>query len=172
MILRNLLVIAFALLTGCATLINGRTQNIPVKTTPKEATVTAEENSTLTPATFTLERNRDYLLTITKEGYETQKIKIVHVINAASAGNLLTFGMIGVAIDTATGACWTLKPEEITITLQPLSFHEKFAENAHLNEKTLQNQLASLKQLEEANLLTDTQYKILRDLTIHCVESG
>lgn len=170
MIIRNLL--AIVLLTGCATLLNGPRQDIPVTTSPKEAAVTAEENSALTPTTFTLERNRDYLLTITKEGYETQKIKIVHVINAAAAGNLLTFGMIGVAIDTATGACWTLKPEEITITLRPLSFHEKFAENAHLNEKTLQNQLASLKQLEDANLLTTTQYKILRELTIHCVQSG
>ncbi len=158
------------LLTACATLVNGPTQTIPVTTNPPGATVTEEKNSQSTPANITLDRDRDYVLTISKEGYKSQTIKIVHLINGLEAGNLFGFGLLGVAIDTATGACWTLKPENIVVTLEPLSPLERVTEYTRLNSQTLQNQLAALEQLKEANLLTEDQYIVFRDITIHCVQ--
>jgi len=169
-ILRNILIVV--LLTGCATLINGPTQKIPVKSEPQDATVTVEESSTSTPATFTLDRNREYVLTITKEGYHTETIKIVQVVNAAVAGNILGCTLLGMAIDTATGACWTLKPEEITVTLRPLSPLEQLADAFRITPDSLENQLASLEELKDAKLLTETQYTIFKDLTLRCVENS
>lgn len=160
------------LLEACATLVDGPNEAIPVTTNPPGATVTEETTSQMTPATLTLERDRDYLLTITKEGYETKTIKIEHVINGMAAGNLLSFGLLGVAIDTATGAVWRLKPDNIIVTLQPLSPEEKVDEEKRLTKKNLQYQLASLQELKESHLLTDNQYMVLRDITIHCVQNS
>lgn len=156
------------LLTSCATLVNGPTEDVPVTTIPPGAVVTEEQTSTLTPVTFTLERDRDYVLTITKEGYHTENIKIEHVISAAEAGNVF-FGVLGVAIDVATGSAWALEPDNLIITLRPLSPDELVDEGARLNKKTLQDKLHALERLKEANLITENQYVVLRELTIHCV---
>lgn len=156
--------------SSCATLINGTKQDIPVTTDPPGATVTAEDTSQSTPSTLTLERNRDYVLTITKEGYKTEKIKIERVISGAAAGNLLGFTMLGMAIDSASGAMWDLKPENIVVTLRPLSADEKADEAERLDINTLQAQLESLEELRDANLLTPGQYNVLRDLAIHTVK--
>ena len=168
--MKLLLTLLITLLASCATLVNGPNQTIPVTTNPPGAIVTEEGTSQSTPATLNLKRNHDYVLTITKEGYETQKVKIVHLVNGVAAGNLFSFGLLGTAIDVATGSCWMLKPENIVVTLRPLSFGEKVSEFSRLNSKTLKNQLAALEQLKEANLLTPNQYEVFRDITIHCVE--
>ncbi len=166
------LLLACLLLQACASLIDGPNEDIPVTTNPPGATVTEENTSQITPAKLTLERKRDYLLTITKEGYKTKTIKIEHVVNSLEAGNLLGCTLLGTAIDTATGAAWTLKPDNIYVTLEPLSAQEKVNEENRVTEKNLQNQLKSLQELKESNLLTDDQYRILKHLTMHCVQNS
>lgn len=155
------------LLTACATLINGSRQDIPVTTNPPGATVTEEETSQITPSTLTLDRKRDYLLTITKEGYKTEQIKLERVVNGTAACNIIGLSILGTAIDTASGAIWTLVPENIVVTLKPLSEEEKAEEEKRLNTSTLQAHLESLEELKDAKLLTESQYAIFRDLAIH-----
>ncbi len=164
------ILLACACLSSCASLVNGSKQTIPVATEPPGATVTAEDTSQSTPSSLTLERGREYVLTITKEGYKTEKVKVQHVLNSAEAGNIVGFGMLGVAVDSATGACWTLKPENIKVTLRPLSAGERLANALHLNSTTLQNQLDSLKQLRDDNLLTQNEYEVFCNITKQCVQ--
>ena len=172
-IMQKLAICAFSLsLTSCATLVNGHDEKVPVTTNPPGATVTEESTSELTPATLDLERNRDYMLTITKEGYKTETIKIQHVVSEAAAGNILSFGFLGTAIDTASGSLWKLEPDHIVVTLRPLTPDEQVDEANRLNAQTLQKQLLALDELKDAKLLTDNQYAALRDITIHCVQTG
>ena len=162
------------LVTGCGSVINGSHQSIPVTTNPPGATITETQtqDSALSPSVLDLKRDKDYVLTITKEGYETQTVKIQHVISGTAAGNLVGLTILGTAIDNATGAAWDLKPENIVVTLTPLSPEEK-ANQAHLlTKETLQSQLVNLEQLKSSNLLTDSQYAVLRNLTIQTANAG
>lgn len=156
------------LATSCGYLVNGPTEEIPVVTDPPGATVTEENTSQLAPTNFILDRNRDYVLTITKEGYETKTIKITHVISMAEAGNLI-FGIPGLIIDTATGAAWELKPDKIMVTLRPLSKNEIKDQKLWLDEKTIKLQLQELERLKEAHLLTESEYQTIRNITVSCV---
>ena len=167
----KLTIIALCLLctSSCATLFNGPDQTIPIATNPPGATVTTENTSALTPAKLTLERNRDYMLTITKEGYKTETVKVKHVISGAAAGNIFGISFLGYAIDTASGALWDLKPDNIIVTLRPLSPHELVDEANRLNEQSLKTQLKTLDNLKKARLLTENQYLVFRDLTLHCL---
>ncbi len=160
------------LCTGCATLFNGPTDTVPVTTDPPGAAVavSSENIAQLTPSTLVLNRNHDYELTITKEGYKTEKVKVTHVLSGAEAGNIIGFGILGTVIDNASGCAWDLKPDNLVVTLRPLSAGEAIDESERLNEHTLQSKLQSLERLKEANLLTENQYAALREITIGCVE--
>lgn len=154
---------------GCATIINGRTENVQVTSDPPDATVTDGIAVTQTPATLVLERDHDYVLTITKSGYETQHVKIVHVVSGVVALNIVSFGMIGVGVDAASGACWRLDPDTIVVSLRPLSPDEMVLEAARLNDDTLQSKLKQLLLLKEQHYLDEDEYDSLRAFTVQCV---
>lgn len=159
------------LLTSCATLLNGPYEKVQITTLPPGATVTEKQTSKLTPSTLTLRRDRDYILTITKEGYKTETIKIEHIVSPAAAANIFGITWLGMAIDKATGAFWTLEPDNIIVCLRPLSPQERIDEANRLNGETLQNKLEALDNLKDAKLLTENQYIVLRALTIHCTQN-
>lgn len=187
-IIGYIVVLLLALATGCGTLIDGTQENIPVTTIPPGATVIheireddsqkkpqaskslqQEKSATQTPATLSLERKQEYLLTITKEGYKTETIKIEQVINDAAVGNLLGLTALGTAIDTASGAQWDLAPNNIVVSLRPLTAEEQIEEAKKLKVTSIQKQLQSLQDLKDAKLLTENQYSVLRDITMHSV---
>ncbi len=108
--------------TGCATIVNGKTQEVAIATNPPGATVNIDNAQTvLTPATVNLRRNKDYVFTITKDGFQTQTIPVTGVLSGWLLGNILLGGIIGGGVDAATGSGFTLTPETINITLVPLS---------------------------------------------------
>jgi hypothetical protein len=111
----------FIILSGCATIVHGRTQQVLVSTNPPEAFVSDGTNTLQTPATLELKRDKDYLLTISKPGYATETVQITHVLNAMVAGNILVGGLIGWGVDAVSGAHWRLVPETVSVTLNPLS---------------------------------------------------
>ncbi|HEX2836562.1 MAG TPA: PEGA domain-containing protein [Phycisphaerales bacterium] len=107
---------------GCATIVNGKTQEVPIATIPPGATVCIDSSQTvITPASVNLRRNKDYILTVMKDGYHPQTVQITGVLSGWLAGNLLFGGIIGGGIDAATGAGFTLTPDKIAITMVPLA---------------------------------------------------
>jgi hypothetical protein len=114
-------IVIFALLGGCATIVNGKTQEIAISTVPPGATVLIDGSQTvITPTTVALRRNKDYVFTIMKDGYQTQVVPVTGVISGWLVGNIVFGGLIGGGIDAATGAAFTLTPESVTVVLQPL----------------------------------------------------
>jgi len=70
---------------------------------PSLSTLTAK-----TPASFKLARKGEYKITISKDGYKNAEVlvknKITNAGSAGMAGNVLVGGIIGVGVDTSTGA--------------------------------------------------------------------
>ncbi len=68
---------------GCATIMGGGNQEISLHSNPEGATVTSsragmeEQMDYTTPETVAFERKGHYILTFSKEGYETKKIELM-----------------------------------------------------------------------------------------------
>lgn len=104
------------LLSACATIFSGTTQNIAVSSTPPGATVKVEPGgqSSTTPAKLSLRRkDAPYRLTIAMEGYEAYTVTISAGTNGWIWGNLILGGLVGIIIDSSTGAANALSPDEV-----------------------------------------------------------
>lgn len=120
-------------ISGCATILNGGFEDLQVSSTPSGATVTVFGISDslfwrgATPATIKLKRGNGffqgaaYRVEISKNGYATQTVTISSSVNGGwyILGNLLDGGIIGwLIVDPASGAMWTLAPDNINANLQ------------------------------------------------------
>ena len=116
-----ILIIAFlgSVTSGCATIVNGTSQKIQVTSEPVGATVLVDEiSSCSTPVKLRLERRRDHTIVFSKDGYESQTIKLVHVISEAVAGNTLCWGPLGWAFDICAGTQYKLQPSPVHVVLK------------------------------------------------------
>jgi hypothetical protein len=157
-----LIVAASILLQACATVIHGTKEDVSVTTNPSDASVSDGTTKLQTPAVFDLKRNQDYLLTISKPGYETETVKIKHVISGAVAGNIILGGLIGWGIDAADGAQWRLEPDTIVVTLRPLLGTLMVEELQSLTTDNVQSDLNELSSFKEAGLITECEYEAMK----------
>lgn len=112
------------MLCGCATITRGTTQRFSVESTPSEANVRLSTGQTCTtPCTLTLKRKSEFVVTISKDGYQTQEARVHGVVKggggAALAGNVIFGGVIGAGIDASNGSSMNLKPNPLQVTLVP-----------------------------------------------------
>jgi len=116
--------LAFSYLTlgGCATIINGTTQKIPVNTTPHGATAKNQDDvGCITPCSLELKRSQDHIITFSKEGFESKSVTCKHVLSRVFLGYiLLPLGLIGAVVDVASGSLYRLTPEAISLELNPV----------------------------------------------------
>jgi len=106
-------------LSGCATIVTGPRQKVPVDSIPSGAMAKIDGGMTaITPTIFNLERKMDHTIQISKEGYRTANIILKHTMSGATCGNALVGGIIGIAVDGCTGAMFKLVPEKVNVTLQ------------------------------------------------------
>lgn len=111
-------------LTGCATITRGTTEVLVVNTDPPGAKVEISDgHQCSSPCSVELKRKHDYHVKIVKAGYEPIetdiKSQIVGAGAAGMAGNVLVGGIIGVGVDAYTGATKGLKPNPLTVSLEP-----------------------------------------------------
>lgn len=125
-----------ALLGGCATVVSGTTQTIGVKTDPEGADCQFSRKGVLvgrvypTPGTMQVEKNYESVSVLCrKEGFDDTTGVIGSEFQAATLGNILLGGVIGVVVDAASGAM-TKYPEAVTFTLIPKSFVSETARDA------------------------------------------
>lgn len=123
--------------SGCASIINGRTATVSIDSRPSEAQVVIRDKrgdtvlTTLTPATVELKRKdkfiwpAKYTATIEKPGYQSKTVPINQTINPWILGNVLVGGVIGLAVDNATGAAWKPKVASIREDLEPVAYAQQ-----------------------------------------------
>jgi hypothetical protein len=118
-------------ITGCASIVDGRARKISVKSEPDDAKVTVYDQtgnaviSQQTPAVFRLQRSEGYFkgasyrLVIEKPGYEKFEVALRPRLDGWYFGNVIFGGLIGIVIvDPMTGAMWTLSPRKVDVPLK------------------------------------------------------
>jgi hypothetical protein len=114
------------LLPGCATVTSGTTQAINIDSEPQAADCTLlREGVTLgtvtTPAPLTIKRHASTIQVICrKAGYEDTRVVMNSRFETASAGNFVLGGIIGVMVDSSTGADRRYEAN-VLVRLTPLS---------------------------------------------------
>jgi hypothetical protein len=125
---RNLLRFsACALLVGttaaCATVTRGTKEAWTVTSVPPSASVVTTNGFSCeaTPCTFKMEHKAEFDVTVSKPGYKPFHSHVIHQVSTAGgvgmAGNVLVGGVIGAAVDVASGAMMELKPNPLNVTL-------------------------------------------------------
>src|SRR5438477_6934091 len=114
-------ILALTLVGGCATMINGRTETIPVKSEPSGAVVTVECGNAplyggVTPTTITVPRNAEMCeLTIAKEGYAETRVELKRELSRAAVANKVP-GVITGIVFGAVAAFFTMDNEAMADT--------------------------------------------------------
>ncbi len=125
---RILALLGLLLTTACATVTQGTTATIAVSSEPPGAICTiSREGQPIavvnpTPGTVTISRStRDLSTRCERAGHLPGIVATPAGFQAMTVGNLLLGGIIGVAVDAASGAMGTY-PGAITVTLPPAQF--------------------------------------------------
>ncbi len=117
-----LLVAISAIFSGCGWIFNGADQTIVVMSAPPGAEVRTapSELQYWTPARITLPRKRQYQLIFEMAGYKAATFDIRRRIKPEIVVLDILTG-VGVLVDAATGAWFTLTPDRASVTLTALT---------------------------------------------------
>ena len=103
--------------TSCGALFKGSTQSVAVKSFPQGSTIEVDGQTFVSPALIELPRNKNYVVTISKEGYETQQVRINKTVSGGIVILDILGGVLPVVIDAVMGTWYNLTPKEINVNL-------------------------------------------------------
>ncbi|MGB0935595.1 MAG: hypothetical protein ACPGXY_05985 [Alphaproteobacteria bacterium] len=114
---------AAALLSGCASVTTGNKQSVSVTTSPVSGAACKLSNDSgtwfvpTTPGSVTVERSlSDMNIVCEKEGYGTGTTTVASSTKGMAFGNIIAGGVIGAAVDVASGAAYDY-PTEMHVPL-------------------------------------------------------
>lgn len=111
-------------LAGCASVTRGSSTAWEIATSPPGAEVKTTNGMQCksTPCSIKMKRRSDFVATVTKEGYKPVEVQVTHKIGNGGgmgmAGNVLVGGLIGAAVDGASGAMFDLTPNPVSLSLE------------------------------------------------------
>jgi hypothetical protein len=110
---------------GCASVTRGTTDQVQILSEPVGADVRTSMGQTcITPCTLTFGRKDEFTVTASKPGYHAAEMPVSARAGAAGlvglAGNVLIGGVIGIAVDAASGATLDHYPNPVMLNLVPL----------------------------------------------------
>lgn len=108
-------------LMGCGAILHGTRQTVQANSAPSGAKIEVSPTNEqyTTPASMSLERKNNYVLTFSKEGYTSAKFNIQKKLSGGMLVlDILFTGLLGVIVDAATGAWYNLSPEVATVSLE------------------------------------------------------
>lgn len=107
-----LIVCGLSLLSGCATIVDGRYQNVKLTSNPSHANCSLYNNKGSwhveeTPQTVNVHRSMDPLvIACARQGYSRTVKRVPSRTKAMVAGNILFGGVLGGGIDAVDGAAF------------------------------------------------------------------
>lgn len=108
----------FAVLTACASIMHGTSQDIGISSSPTSATVTVDNSSKAqTPYVAKLSRKDNHIIHISADGYAPADLTLTRSTSGWVWGNVLFGGIIGLAVDAMTGGLYNLTPDQLTAAL-------------------------------------------------------
>jgi len=108
---------------GCATIFKGSKADINVNSQPSDATVYINGiDKGSTPQTMSLARGENHILTFKKDGYKDVKVEVNKKFDGATTilGNIVSWALVGIVVDVATGAAYSLKPADVQANLNKM----------------------------------------------------
>jgi hypothetical protein len=100
----TLVAILVGVLGGCATIFSGGPDPVELGSKPEGATVIVNgQNMGMTPVTLKLEPSKTYIITFKKEGFEDASVTLNSHVQPGWVVLDILAGILGVAIDAATG---------------------------------------------------------------------
>jgi len=118
-------VAAGLLLSGCATITRGTSNQVQIISDPSGADVrTSINQSCRTPCTLTVSRKDEFFVTVSKEGYSDETVQVRTQVAgsgaAGVAGNIIFGGVVGIGADVMTGAAYEHVPNPVSVALQKI----------------------------------------------------
>jgi hypothetical protein len=148
---------------GCASIVKGTTQPIPVSSDPTGADVKLDGNRVgQTPMTVEVKRKSDHLLTIEKTGYLPESVAITRNIGGAVFGNIIAGGLIGWGVDAISGAQYNLTPATINIALRVNTTGSAPDTTIKSSAAIFIEELKKLDELHVAKQISDEEYAKMR----------
>ncbi|MBK8374615.1 MAG: hypothetical protein IPN50_14400 [Sphingomonadales bacterium] len=110
--------IGFVALSGCATVINGTSQDYQIESSPEGAkAVLSSGESCTTPCEISLKRRNDISVSFDLAGYKSETVLVQSRTGGAGVGNILLGGVIGAGVDASNGSMNSLYPRPLRIKL-------------------------------------------------------
>ncbi|NOU09380.1 MAG: PEGA domain-containing protein [Nitrospira sp.] len=108
------IVVAGWMATGCATVANGPNQDLTVTSQPEALCVKINGDSYgATPVVASLPRGKTYVVEVAKDRYHPYQLTVVPTASGMIWGNLLFGGLIGMAVDSTSGAGYNHSPDRV-----------------------------------------------------------
>jgi hypothetical protein len=133
--------VAAALLAGCATLTTSSSQTITLVTEPPGAACTFRREGQVvgivnpTPGSLMVHKSHSALDVIcAKEGFVDATGSVGSKFQAMTLGNILIGGLVGIAVDAASGATAEYEPQ-ITIRMMPGEFADAAARDLFFDQQ-------------------------------------
>jgi len=115
-------------LSACASIVEGTSQSVFVKTDPTAASCTLKRDGSVlavvnsSPELVELEKSKDAIsIECTKDGFFKENTMLSSSFEGMTFGNIIFGGIIGIGIDAASGAM-NKYPDSITVLMTPTSF--------------------------------------------------
>lgn len=105
-------------ITACASIMHGPNQTIGVSSSPTSARVSVNGQSFgTTPAMVKLPSKSVHVIKVELDGYLPFEATVTKKLSGWVWGNIVFGGVIGLAVDAATGSLYRLTPEQLSAQL-------------------------------------------------------
>lgn len=109
---------AAVVVTGCATIMHGTSQDVGISSSPTGASVTVDnKQSGQTPYVAKLSRKNAHIVRLSAPGYAPADLTLTRKTSGWVWGNIVFGGLIGLAVDAISGGLYNLTPEQLSATL-------------------------------------------------------
>lgn len=126
----TMVVAMIILAVGCATIMQGTSQEVGVSSVPGGASVSIDNKQYgTTPVVAKLSRKDHHIVVVEKEGFERFELPLVRKTSGWVWGNILFGGLIGLAVDAISGGLYKLTPEQVEAKLGSESGSYKLEDN-------------------------------------------
>ena len=107
------------LVSNCATIFKGTTEEVNFNTEPQKAEVIVNGLSMgVTPVALKLESKKTYMIEFRKEGYKSRSYNLTNHVGAGWIILDVLAGLVGVIVDAATGAWYSLDQKNVNAVLE------------------------------------------------------